>query len=525
MIYNTERPEVFSAVKGQEDTIRPLKTQCKTGNFAHAYLLTGHHGCGKTTVARILAKAANCKHPTEDGPCCECENCRGILKGSMDYVELDAASNNGVDDIRSIVESTKYVPAELKYKIFIIDEVHMLSTGAFNALLKTLEEPPEYVMFFLCTTEMHKVPKTIVSRCQIHQFRAIDTITIASALSEICDKYGYSYDMESLYLVAKAANGAMRDALSIFEQCIEGNAITQDVVKSVTGLSDNDMSFELINAVASNDVSKAIQVLQNEFETGNSTDFFLKSILEILADSLIYLREGSMEHIYNTSDYKSALEKTCSRLTLERAFGYINAFSEMKSKISKDSSPELFMQAQIIYLSVQRDKEDELKLLRARIEKLEHQLSEGLISVKTEIPSTELSEVSEALLDNEDVIEDVIDTILDDTIDDGFESVADESVPFESDASVAEGGKLAGDKGIDIPGFKIAGQIDLNGKTSDETKVVEAKTETVEAKAEAIEAKTDLSSDKQVQEPEEDMPYRAEDEFVIEDDFGFPTDW
>ena len=219
-LYRKFRPDEFEDVKGQDAIVRTLKNQINADRIGHAYLFCGTRGTGKTTVAKIFAKAVNCEHPVDGSPCGECAMCRSIAAGtSMNVIEIDAASNNGVDNIREIREEVTYRPTEGKYKVYIIDEVHMLSIGAFNALLKTLEEPPEYVIFILATTEAHKIPITILSRCQRYDFKRISIETIAARLRELIDKEGWDVEDKAVRYIAKMADGSMRDSLSLLDQC------------------------------------------------------------------------------------------------------------------------------------------------------------------------------------------------------------------------------------------------------------------------------------------------------------------
>lgn len=218
-LYRKFRPVSFEDVKGQDHIVTTLKNQLKAGRIGHAYLFCGTRGTGKTTVAKILARAVNCEHPKDGSPCNECDTCKGILSGtSTNVIEIDAASNNGVDNIREIREEVSYRPTQGKYKVYIIDEVHMLSTGAFNALLKTLEEPPEYVIFILATTEVNKIPVTILSRCQRYNFHRISIDTISARVKELLDKEGVQAEDRAIRYIAKAADGSMRDALSLTDQ-------------------------------------------------------------------------------------------------------------------------------------------------------------------------------------------------------------------------------------------------------------------------------------------------------------------
>ena len=257
-LYRKFRPAEFSEVKGQEHIVTTLQNQIKANRIGHAYLFCGTRGTGKTSIAKIFAKAVNCESPVDGSPCGECQTCKSIAAGtSMNVIEIDAASNNGVDNIREIRENVAYSPTEGKYKVYIIDEVHMLSIGAFNALLKTLEEPPEYVIFILATTEAHKIPITILSRCQRYDFKRITAETITNRLQELMDKESVEVEEKALRYVAKAADGSMRDALSLLDQCIAfylGKKLTYDNVLEVLGALDTDVYSSLLRKIIKRDI-------------------------------------------------------------------------------------------------------------------------------------------------------------------------------------------------------------------------------------------------------------------------------
>ena len=261
-LYRKFRPSTFDQVKGQDHIVQTLKNQINANRIGHAYLFCGTRGTGKTSVAKIFAKAVNCEHPVDGSPCNECETCRGITNGSaMNVIEIDAASNNGVDNIRQIRDEIQYSPSSGKYTVYIIDEVHMLSIGAFNALLKTLEEPPAYVIFILATTEPHKIPITILSRCQRYDFKRISIDTIAARLSELMEKESIEVEDKAIRYVAKAADGSMRDALSLLDQCIAfylGQKLTYDNVLDVLGAVDNEIFSRLTRSVIDSDVTTSL---------------------------------------------------------------------------------------------------------------------------------------------------------------------------------------------------------------------------------------------------------------------------
>ncbi len=270
VLYRKWRPQVFSDVVGQPQVTQTLKNELKAGRIAHAYLFTGSRGTGKTTCAKILARAVNCLSPKDGDPCGECEICRGIQDGSiLDIVEIDAASNNGVDSIRALREEVNFTPAAAKYRVYIIDEVHMLSIGAFNALLKTLEEPPPHVIFILATTEVHKLPATILSRCQRFDFRRIPPEDIAARLTYVTEQEGGTIESEAAMLLARLADGAMRDALSLLDQCLgRSNQVTVAVVNEAAGLASRDHLFHLADAIRDNDCAAALATVDEMHRAG-----------------------------------------------------------------------------------------------------------------------------------------------------------------------------------------------------------------------------------------------------------------
>ena len=265
-LYRKFRPDQFDEVKGQEHIVTTLKNQLMADRIGHAYLFCGTRGTGKTTVAKLFAKAVNCEHPIDGSPCGTCSSCRAIAEGSsMNVIEIDAASNNGVDNIREIREQVRYSPTEGKYKVYIIDEVHMLSIGAFNALLKTLEEPPSYVIFILATTEAHKIPITILSRCQRYDFRRISIQTIADRLQDLMEREHVSVEEKAIRYIAKAADGSMRDALSLLDQCIAfylGQKLTYDKVLEVLGVVDTEIYQKLIGLVMEQNTSGVLDCIE-----------------------------------------------------------------------------------------------------------------------------------------------------------------------------------------------------------------------------------------------------------------------
>lgn len=289
-MYRKFRPDTFSEVKGQDDIVRTLKNQILSERVGHAYLFCGTRGTGKTSVAKIFARAINCLNPKDGNPCNECAVCKNILSGSsMNVAEIDAASNNSVDNIREIVDEVRYSPTEGKYRVYIIDEVHMLSQGAFNALLKTLEEPPSYVVFILATTEAHKIPITILSRCQRYDFKRIRMETIADRLMDLCGREGITAEEKAMTYLAKAADGSMRDALSLLERCVAfyyGQELTYDKVLGILGTVDMEVFAKMLRYVRDGNVSACMKLLDELVIAGRELSRFVVDFTWIIRLSL-----------------------------------------------------------------------------------------------------------------------------------------------------------------------------------------------------------------------------------------------
>lgn len=358
VLYRKWRPQVFSDVAGQPHVTDTLRRELQAGRLSHAYLFTGSRGTGKTTCAKILAKAVNCLHPVDGNPCNECEICRGIDNGSiLDVIEIDAASNNGVDNIRDLREEANFTPVAAKYRVYIIDEVHMLSIGAFNALLKTLEEPPSYVLFILATTEVHKLPATILSRCQRFDFRRIPPEDIAARLDYVAEQEGMALDHDAALLIARIADGALRDALSILDQCAgRGQQITAEVVGEAAGLAGRGHLYELSAAIRGEDSSRALALLDElhqgscdmERLCGDLIDHFRNlMIAKTVPDpgELIICTQSELTQIQAEAEGFS-MEAVLSALgllqgTLERMRMGVNRRIEMEMALIKLATPAL----------------------------------------------------------------------------------------------------------------------------------------------------------------------------------------
>ena len=337
-LYRKFRPDNFDDVKGQDHIVTTLTNQIKHNRIGHAYLFCGTRGTGKTTVAKILAKAVNCQHPVNGSPCGECEMCKAIQAGtSMNVIEIDAASNNGVDNIREIREEVAYRPTEGNYKVYIIDEVHMLSTGAFNALLKTLEEPPSYVIFILATTEAHKIPITILSRCQRYDFHRITIDTIAARLDELLKIEGVEAEEKAVRYVAKAGDGSMRDALSLLDQCIAfylGQTLTYDKVLEVLGAVDTEVFSKLLRKVRQGDVTGAIRTLEDLIIGGRELGQFVGDFTWYMRNLLLVkTSENPEEAIDVSSENLKLLREESEMVDVETLMRYIRIFSDLSSQI------------------------------------------------------------------------------------------------------------------------------------------------------------------------------------------------
>ena len=379
-LYRKFRPDNFDDVKGQDHIVTTLTNQIKANRIGHAYLFCGTRGTGKTTVAKILAKAVNCEHPVNGSPCNECAMCKAIQAGTaMNVIEIDAASNNGVDNIREIREEVAYRPTEGKYKVYIIDEVHMLSTGAFNALLKTLEEPPSYVIFILATTEAHKIPITILSRCQRYDFHRISIDTIAARLSELLTAEGVEAEEKAVRYVAKKGDGSMRDALSLLDQCISfylGQVLTYDKVLDVLGAVDTEVFSRLLRKVLSGDVTGSIHVLEDLITGGRELGQFVSDFTWYMRNLLLVKTSENPEEAIDVSSENLKLLKEESGMTdVETLMRYIRIFSDLFNQIRFASQKRVLVEIALIKLC-RPAMETNLDSVLDRLRVLEKQMEE-----------------------------------------------------------------------------------------------------------------------------------------------------
>lgn len=350
-LYRKFRPITFEEMVGQEHITRTLRNQIVAGRVGHAYLFNGGRGTGKTSAAKILARAINCPNSKDGEPCNECEICKGAISGSLtDIVEMDAASNNSVEDIRSIREEVNFLPTKAKYRVYIIDEVHMLSTGAFNALLKTLEEPPEHVKFILATTEPQKLPATILSRCQRFDFKRISNEDIIKRLKIVCKESGIEATDDALNIVAVLSEGAMRDALSILERCIQDgeNNIDEEKIRELVGIPKKSYIYRITKGIIEYNIEDIIDVTNKILEEGKDLNNLLWETIKYIKDILIHKANGKLE-LYNQDELKQ-IEQLSENITKQRAIKLIYDLSELENEIKFSTQKVIVFQAGIIKL-------------------------------------------------------------------------------------------------------------------------------------------------------------------------------
>ncbi len=387
-LYRKFRPNRFEDVKGQNHIVTTLKNQIKADKMGHAYLFCGTRGTGKTSVAKIFAKAVNCEHPIDGSPCNECSICKAIQAGaSMNVIEIDAASNNGVDNIREIRDEVQYSPTEGKYKVYIIDEVHMLSIGAFNALLKTLEEPPSYVIFILATTEAHKIPVTILSRCQRYDFKRLSLDTIALRLSELLEEEKIKAEEKAIRYIAKSADGAMRDALSLLDQCLAfymDQKLTYENTLEVLGAIDTEVFSGLLRKIIAQDTLGTIKQLEQIIMDGRDLNQFVIDFIWYMRNLLFLQSTEDIENILDVSkEARKALQEEANMIEPEVLMRYIRVFSELSSQIKYASQKRVLIEIALIKLTKPAMESNYDSILN-RLSLIEKQLEQGIIVSKPE---------------------------------------------------------------------------------------------------------------------------------------------
>ena len=379
-LYRKFRPITFSEIVGQEHITRTLRNQIVAGRVGHAYLFNGGRGTGKTSAAKILARAINCLNPQDGEPCNECEICKGAINGSLtDIVEMDAASNNSVEDISSIREEVNFLPTKAKYRVYIIDEVHMLSTGAFNALLKTLEEPPEHVKFILATTEPQKLPATILSRCQRFDFKRISNENIIKRLNIVCEQSGIEITKEAMNIIAVLAEGAMRDALSILERCIQDgeNKIDEDKIKDLVGIPKITYVHNIIDSLFKYDVDNTLKNVDIVLNEGKDINNLLWEMIKYTKDLLVYKASQKLD-LYSEEEIAN-IEEISKNISKQDLINMVYELSELENDIKWSTQKTIIFQAGMIKLCNKEKTEN--KGLEERVEKIEKYLKSGKIGV------------------------------------------------------------------------------------------------------------------------------------------------
>ncbi len=380
-LYRKWRPARFEDVRGQEHIVRTLKNQIISDRVGHAYLFCGTRGTGKTTIAKIMARAVNCEHPVDGSPCNECAVCKSILEGrSVNVAEIDAASNNGVDNIREIRDQVQYSPTEGKYRVYIIDEVHMLSAGAFNALLKTLEEPPAYVIFILATTEANRIPITVLSRCQRYDFRRIGNDVLADQISHLLIAEKVEADEDAVRYVAKAADGSMRDALSLLEQCISfhyGQRLTYEKVLDVLGAVDTQVFSRLLRLIIECNVPECVSLMDEISAQGRDLSQFVTDFIWYLRNlMLVQTADQSAQALEMTAENYEALREESKMVALPVLMRNIRICSELSNQLKFAVSKRVLIEMAIIKM-MQPQMDDDLDSLRVRLDRIEEQISSG----------------------------------------------------------------------------------------------------------------------------------------------------
>lgn len=374
-LYRKWRPRVFDEISGQDHITSILKKQCASNRVSHAYLFCGTRGTGKTSSAKILAKAVNCENPIDGNPCNECASCKAIDNGSAtDVLEIDAASNNKVDNIRDLREEVVYPPSVLKKRVYIVDEVHMLTDSAFNALLKTLEEPPEYVVFILATTELNQLPPTIISRCIRFDFSRIDESAVKQRLEFVAKEENINISSDAASLISRLADGSMRDALSLLEACSNGHSeeITTEIVRSVLGLASDDVIFDLLKAISDKDIPTAIEIVDTIHKSSKDISVFIDDLSVVVRDIII---EKQLLRFNKANKYTGEKAEIIKELSNELLFYISNVLEETQSRISKYATNKRVILEMSIIKMCDRSVSDSTKALAARIADLEKRIA------------------------------------------------------------------------------------------------------------------------------------------------------
>lgn len=485
-LYRKYRSRTFDEVVGQDQVINSIKYQVKNSTVSHAYIFSGTRGTGKTSTAKILARAVNCEHPIDGNPCNECETCKSILRGTnLDVVEMDAASNNGVDDIRDLREKAFYPPSTSKYKVYIIDEVHMLSKGAFNALLKILEEPPKHLIFILATTEIERVPQTILSRTQRYTFKRISIDTISKNISEILAKEGKSIDEAGIDLIAQMADGSMRDAVSLLDRvvAINDNNISYDKIIEVLGVTTEDTLFELATSILNSDASSIIMSVANLADDGKDMMVLIDGIVSFFRNILIAKNLSDPRKIIRVRDMDRYVA-IANAFSNSEILNIIKILSETKARSRYITNKRTMLEAAL--LEIVASKQDDIL---NRVENLERMLSSGDLS-GLKAPKREKFEFNFAKKENPAAVEkplakDVVSEIIDDKV----SNEVKENVEKE----------IGNDIPKDIPEVPVDDQADMSAIEKSQEDAVETDINAVETE-ETMETKADIDySDNELQ--------------------------
>ena len=405
-LYREWRPSVFEEVVEQEHIVRTLRNSVNSGRIAHAYLFCGTRGTGKTTMAHIMSRAINCLNPKDGDPCNECEICKEILSGnSMDVLEIDAASNNSVDNVREIRDEVIYSPSRAKFKVYIIDEVHMLSSGAFNALLKTLEEPPKHVVFILATTEPHKLPATILSRCQRFDFRRITVESISKRLIKIAKSTAVEIDTDAALLIARMSDGALRDAISILDQCISLGSlnISYNDVLSVVGIVNDTFISTMVDDIIGKDISSILDKVNTLMMSGKDIHHFLSDLILYFRNLLVYkVTSGSSEVMEVHTDIISFLDKQSKRITLDEIIYIIKELSATEPTMKWTTNSRIILEVALVKLCSNSDLHVDASIID-RIVALENKSGNPLFSAQLKQTASEIAHKPEIVQKASDI--------------------------------------------------------------------------------------------------------------------------
>lgn len=485
-LYRKYRSRTFDEVVGQDQVINSIKYQVKNSTVSHAYIFSGTRGTGKTSTAKILARAVNCEHPIDGNPCNECETCKSILRGTnLDVVEMDAASNNGVDDIRDLREKAFYPPSTSKYKVYIIDEVHMLSKGAFNALLKILEEPPKHLIFILATTEIERVPQTILSRTQRYTFKRISIDTISKNISEILTKEGKSIDEAGIDLIAQMADGSMRDAVSLLDRvvAINDNNISYDKIIEVLGVTTEDTLFELATSILNSDASSIIMSVANLADDGKDMMVLIDGIVSFFRNILIAKNLNDPRKIIRVRDMDRYVA-IANAFSNSEILNIIKILSETKARSRYITNKRTMLEAAL--LEIVASKQDDIL---NRVENLERMLSSGDLS-GLKAPKREKFEFNFAKKENPAMVEKPLaNEVISEVTDDKVSNEAKENVEKEIENDITK----------DIPEVPVDDQSDMSAIEKSQENAVETDLNVVETE-ETMETKADIDySDNELQ--------------------------